>query len=89
MRTTLSSTGRSSKRLVCDLQLTGLDLREIQHIVDQGEQVLGTIGDHSELLLLLLVQGPGQLLQEDPREPDDGVERACELSVTWWRGTLT
>ena len=61
------------------LQLAGLDFGNIQHIVDQGQQMAGAVLNHGHLLVLLLVQRPGQPLEHDAGKADDGVERRAQF----------
>ena len=57
----------------------GLDLRQVQDVVDQRQQVSSGIEDVLDVTGLLLVQVPEHLLVQDLREPDDGVERGSQL----------
>jgi hypothetical protein len=58
---------------------TGLDLRQIQDVVDQGEEVLTGREDVPEVLGLLLVHLAEQAVQEHLGEADDGVEGGPQL----------
>jgi hypothetical protein len=60
-------------------KLPRLDLREVEHLVDEGEQMPGAHADHAELLGLFRAQRPGEPLQDDPGEADDRVERRAQL----------
>ena len=55
------------ERLAAHLQLPGLDLGDVEHVVDERQQVAGAVADHLELLALLRVQRPGQPLEDDAR----------------------
>ena len=59
--------------------MPGLDLREVEDVVDQGEQVVGGREDVADVLLLLLVQVAEELLAQDLREAHDRVERRPQL----------
>ena len=54
-----------------DFELPRFDLGDIEHVVDERQQVTGTGADHFELLGLLRIQGPGQPLEDDAGETDD------------------
>ncbi len=67
------------KFLPGDLELPGFDLGKIENVIDQGQQVLGALLDHPQLLALLLIQRTRDLLEDDPGEADDGVEGGAQL----------
>ena len=56
-----------------------LDLREVQDVVDEREEVAARGQDVLSVLGLLLVERTEHLLAQDLREADDGVERRAEL----------
>src|SRR5439155_10268112 len=56
-----------------------LDLREIEDVVDEGEEMPSRLQDVLEIFRLFLVDLAEHALGEDFREPDDGVERGPEL----------
>ena len=58
-----------------ELDLACLDLREIEHVVDQRQQVVGGGEDVVEVLLLLRVQLAEHALAQDLGEADDRVQR--------------
>ena len=62
-----------------ELDLTGLDLGQVEHIVDQGEQVVGRGEDVLQVLGLLFVHLPEQLLAQHLGEADDRVQWRSEL----------
>jgi len=51
-----------------------LDLREIEDVVDEGQEMPARLQDVLEIFGLLLVDVAEHLLGEDLREADDGVE---------------
>jgi hypothetical protein len=57
----------------------GFDLREVQDVVDQGQQMLSGRVNVLQVFLLLLVQLPEHALGQHFGEPDDGVEGRPEL----------
>jgi len=62
-------------RLGSKLHLAGLDLREIQHVVNEVEQVLRTGEDVAEILLVLGRHRSDLAPVHQLREPDDRIER--------------
>ena len=62
-----------------DLKLLGFDLRDVEHVVDQLEEVARAATHHAELFRLLGGQGAGEPLEDDPCEADDRVERSAKL----------
>ena len=62
--------------MLLQLQLPRLDLREVEDVVDEGQQRLTAGPDDAGELLLLLAQ---RRLQEEARHPDDAVERRADL----------
>ena len=62
-----------------ELHLARLDLRQVEDVVDQGEQVVGRGEDVVQVLLLLLVHLAEQLLLQDLGEADDRVQRRPQL----------
>ena len=72
---------RLAQRERCDLELdlTRLDLGEVEHVVDQREQVVARREDVVEVLRLLLVDLAEQPLLQHLREADDRVQRRPEL----------
>jgi len=72
---------RGGKIEVGQLQLhpSGLDLREVEDVVDQGEQVLPRGVDVFQVLFLLLVEVTKQPFAQDLGEANDGVQRRPQL----------
>src|SRR5262252_24682 len=66
---------------LADLQFhsTGLDLREIKNVVNQGEEVLPRSVDVLRILLLLLIELTEHPFRHHLREPDDRVQRRAQL----------
>ena len=64
------------ERRVCQLQFAGLDLRKIEHVVDDGEQVLGRERDLLQPRLLL---GLGGVALHQIGQANDGVHRRADL----------
>ena len=60
-------------------QLACLDFGDIQHVIDQRQQVARAVPDHAHLLGLLEIERPRQPLQQDTGEADDGVERRAQF----------
>src|SRR5437867_1158409 len=66
-------------RLAVERHLAGFDLREVEDVVDQREQMLAAtedVADEPPLLVGHLAQQP---IPEHFREADDGVERRAQL----------
>src|SRR5436190_301879 len=59
-----------------ELDAAGLDLREVEDVVDDPEQSLATAGDHRRVVALLGIE-PGPL--EQPAHADDRVHRRADL----------
>ena len=55
------------------LDLSSVDLGEIQQIVDQRKQMSGARLNSTQLLLLISIQRAGQLHQQRAAKPDDRV----------------
>ncbi len=56
-----------------------VDLGEIEQVVDEGEQVIGTGLHRAELFFLVGVERPGELHQKGPGKADDGVQGRAQL----------
>src|SRR5690606_15034066 len=67
------------ERLACNDELLGFDLRDIEHVVDERKQMSRAAAHHLKLLALLGIERTGQLLEQDAREADDGIERRTQL----------
>ena len=66
-------------RLGIELELPGLDLGEVEHLVDEAEQV-GAGGIHAAQRFLRLVRAePRRVGDHHLGQPDDGVERGAQL----------
>src|SRR5207245_3119382 len=61
------------------LELAGLDLREVEHVVDELEQVLARLANVAEEALLPIAERGGDLFGEQPRKTKDRVEGRSEL----------
>ena len=62
-----------------ELDLPGLDLGQVEDVVDQRQQVVARGEDVLEVLRLLLVELAEELLAEHLREADDRVQRRPQL----------
>ncbi len=67
------------ERVHLELDLSGLDLGEVEDVVDQREQVVPGRDDVVEVLGLLLVDRADHLVAEHLREADDRVQRRPQL----------
>ncbi len=70
---------RQRHRLRTKLELAGLDLRQVQHLVDQPEQVGAGAMHAGERFLRLLGAEARRVADHHLGEPDDGVERRAQL----------
>ena len=76
----LSERRGHGERLVGELHPPRLDLAEVEHVVDQLEQVAPRGVDVLQALLPLRgAEVPHQVVLEDLAEPEDGVERGAQL----------
>src|SRR3546814_7618590 len=63
---------------VCSSDL--LRLRDIENVVDDGEQVIAALVDVLDVVAVVVVADrPEDLLQDELREADDGVQRRAQL----------
>src|SRR6185369_6449593 len=62
-----------------NLDQPGFDLRHVDDIVDQGEQMFSGPENDGEILFLLFIQRTDPLVEEDAGKSDDRVERGPEL----------
>ena len=62
-----------------ELHLAGLDLGQVEHVVEQGQQVPAGVADVAEVVLLPFVQVAEHPLQQDLGEPDHRVQRGAQL----------
>ena len=62
-----------------ELDLPRFELREVQHVVDEAEQVLLAALDAAEVVALLLVDRPADFQVEQVDVPGDRVERRAQL----------
>ena len=69
----------ASKVVSVELHLAGLDLGQVEHVVEQGEQVPPGVADVPEVVLLALVEVAEHPLEQDLREADHRVERSAQL----------
>ena len=67
------------RQLRVELHPAGLDLREVENVVDERQQVLAGSVDVREVAALPLAQGIRELLAEQLREAEDRVERRPQL----------
>src|SRR5258708_7846613 len=70
---------RKTSLLQMQLHPPGLDLREVEHLIDELEQVLAGLADVAQEAVLLVGERPAELLGEKAREPEDGVQRRAQL----------
>ena len=70
---------REIERRDVEVHSSRFDLREIEDVVDQGQQVLAGRQDVVQVLGLLLAHFTEHSLQQDIRESDDRVERRPQL----------
>ena len=56
-----------------------LDLGQVEHVVDEGEQVAARLDDVDHVARLPIVEVTGQAPVEDLGEADDGVQRSAQL----------
>src|SRR5207249_5839174 len=61
------------------LQATGLDLREVEHVVDETQQMLAVGLDVGQRLLQLGRHLAVQIVEDQLREAEDGVQRGAQL----------
>src|SRR3546814_2004581 len=62
------------------LELAGLDLRQVEDVVDQAQQVRAAVVDVDGVLAVpLIAHRAEQLVLDDLGEPDDGVQRRAQL----------
>ncbi len=66
-------------RLLLQLHAPGLDLGQVEHVVDKGQQVAGRLQDRVDVLRLLLVEAAEGLRLQQLREADDGIQRRAQL----------
>ena len=59
--------------------LAGLDLRQVENVVQQFEQMLARAPDVAQVVVLTLVELAKHALQEHFRKADDGVQRCTQL----------
>ena len=62
-----------------ELHLAGLDLAQVEDLVDQGKQRLAALVHLRDVLLLLFAHWPIDAIQQNLREADDRGERRAEL----------
>ena len=70
---------RQIERPKVELHPPRFDLREVEDVVDQGQEMLARGEDVAEVLRLLLVRVAEHPLQQHIRETDDRVERRAQL----------
>src|SRR5512132_3429326 len=67
------------ERREIELHATSLDLREIEDVINEREQVLAGAEHVLQILALLVVHAAEDALQQDLREADDRVEGRAQL----------
>ena len=77
--TTSPSTLAEIDRLGTEVELAGLDLREIEHVVDELQQVAAARQDVAEELLVLRRRRIDLAVVQQLGEADDRVERRAQL----------
>jgi hypothetical protein len=75
----LADQRRQVHGLGLEAQLAGLDLRQIQHVVDQPQQVPGACQHIRQVLPLLVGDRADPAIVHQLRKADDAVERRAEL----------
>ena len=63
----------------CNIHATGFDLGDIQHGVDQSQQVFGTVQNFIQIFELFFGQYPIGFAAHDAGEADYGIERGAQL----------
>ena len=76
---TSSISGASIDRLRIELELAGLDLGKIEHLVDQAEQMRAGAMHAAQRLRRLLGAEARRVGEHHLGQPDDGVERRAQL----------
>ena len=71
--------GERVKALAPQIEPAGLDAAQVEDIVDQRQQVQRIAVNVANEPLLLLVQGPHHLLQQQLSEANDGVQRRSQF----------
>ena len=71
--------GRQIERSDVELHPSRFDLRQIEDVVDQRQEMVTRVEDVAEIFRLLLVRIAEHPLQEHVREADDCVERRAQL----------
>ena len=71
---------RQAEGLRIQVDLAGLNLGEVEHVVDELEQVPGAVDDtSSQILFLLRIQRTGLFIDQEFREADNAIERRAQL----------
>ena len=70
---------RQIHRLRAELKLAGLDLREIEHLVDEAEKVGTRTVNPAQRLRRLFRAEARRIADHHLGQPDDGVERGAQL----------
>jgi hypothetical protein len=70
---------RKLDRLRVEFELAGLDLGEVEHLVDEAKQVVAGAIDALQRLQRLLGAEARGVLHHHVGEPNDGVERRAQL----------
>ena len=70
---------REAHRLQAQIDFPRLDLREIEYVVDELEQVFRRFVRTLDALALLLVQRAVDILEQQRAVPEDGIDRRAQL----------
>src|SRR6516165_9183873 len=62
-----------------ELELSGLDLRQVEHLVDEAKEVCPSAVHALQWLLRLFCSKPRRVFDHHLGQPDDGVERSAQL----------
>jgi hypothetical protein len=68
--------GVEAERRLLEMHHAGLDLRQVEDVVDDAEQALGGVVDLAQVIALAVVQFG---LQGEVGHADDGVHRGADL----------
>src|SRR5258705_2931353 len=79
---------RNLEVLTAKLELSSLDLGQIQDVIDQLQQVMSTISHMSDETALLVREGSGRFVRQKFRKTENRVQRSTKL-VAHTRKELT
>jgi hypothetical protein len=66
-------------RLWVELELSGLDLREVEHLIDKAKKVSTSAVHALQWLLRLFCSEPRRVFDHHFRQSNDGIERRAQL----------